>query len=139
MCTYLFHVFILTVCSQVEYSPSDVQILHHHPNITVELHERVEINCTVRSIERKGQIEWKYNNSIINSSDDNVEINNSIYIHEMCGFISTITIKNFTAANEGLYTCNASQKNTNYTSDSVHVVIANVAGIMVNCTYRLHM
>ena len=113
------------VCSQVEYSPPDVEIQNHHPNITVGLHENVTINCTIRSIVSRGKVEWKHNDSIVNSSDNVGVITNS-YDRELCGFTSTITISNFTRANEGLYTCNASQSTSNSSSDSIYVLIETI-------------
>lgn len=83
----------------------------------------VTINCTIRSIgSRGGKVEWKYNNSIVNSSG----FTNSGYNQELCGFISTLIINNFTKANEGLYTCIASQPTSNSSNDSVHVFIETV-------------
>ena len=85
------------VCSQVGYTPPDVEI----QNIIVGLHENVTINCIIRSIVSWGKVKWKHNGSIINSSDNVGVITNS-YDRELCGFTSTITISNFTRANEGL-------------------------------------
>ena len=110
--------YVVTVCSQVENSPPDVEIQNHHPNITVELHERVTINCTVRSIGSSGDVVWKQNDGIVTSCD----INN-VYDYELCGFMSTITINSFTRGNEGLYTCSASQRTGNSSSDSIYVFI----------------
>ena len=64
-------------------------------------------------------MEWKYNDSIVNSS----EFINSDYDQQLCGFISTLIINNFTKANEGLYTCSASQPTSDSSSDSVYVLI----------------
>ena len=120
---FLSDLFVWIVCSQVESSLPDVEIQHHHPNITVQLHERFELNCTIRSIGNRGKVEWKYNDNIINSTDtDNITTINSMYDRELCGFISTLVINNFTTANEGLYSCNASQPTTNSSSDSVYVL-----------------
>lgn len=57
---------------------------------------------------------------------DNVEVITSKYNRNTCGFISTIIITNFTTANEGIYTCNASQPYSNYSSDNVYIFIDNV-------------
>ena len=122
----LFNCYVVTVCSQEEYSPPDVEIQNHRPNITVGLHERVTINCTVRSIGSSGEVVWKYNDSIVNSSDNNVGFINNVYDQNLCGFMSTITINNFTRANEGLYTCNGSQHTSNSSSDSIYVLIETV-------------
>ena len=54
-------------------------------------------------------IEWKYNNTIIKSSQI-IEITTSSYNQELCGFTSTLIIRNFTAANKGQYTCTAMYK-----------------------------
>ena len=67
-------------------------------------------------------MEWKYNDSIVNSSG----FTNSDYNRGLCGFMSTLIINNFTKANEGLYTCNASQPSSNSSSDSVYVLIETV-------------
>ena len=64
-------------------------------------------------------MEWKYNDSIVNSSG----FTNSDYNQELCGLTSTLIINDFTKANEGLYTCIASQPSSNSSSDSVHVFI----------------
>ena len=122
---YVSHLVYLfpAVCSQVEYNKPDVEIQNHLPNITVKLHERVEINCTIRSIVKEGEVQWRHNDRTMNSSR-NIEIIQSSYDQEICSFTSMMIINNFTAAeNEGLYTCNASQPNSNYSSDSVYVVI----------------
>ena len=122
MIVCLFNCYVDIVCSQVEYSSPDVEIQNHHRNIIVELHERVTINCTVRSIGSRGKVVWKYNyDNILYSSDNNVGFINDVYVQELCGFMSTITINNFTRANEGLYTCSASQSTNNSSSDSIYV------------------
>jgi len=57
----------------------------------------------------------------------------------LCGYTSTLIINNFTRAHEGLYTCNASQPNSNSSSDSVYVLIEIIppAGeeIAISCYY----
>ena len=114
------------VCSQVEYSPPEVEIQNRHPNITVGLYDKVLINCSVRSIVERGNVKWKFNNSIINPSDNiGVNISNN-YDPMFCGYTSTVIINSFTRAYEGLYTCNASQPNSISTSDSIHVLIENI-------------
>ena len=108
------------VCSDLQSLP-DVEIQSHQPHyITAKLHERIVINCTITSIESTGKVEWKYNDRTLTSSDS--EVISNMYKHESCSLISTITINNFTTANEGLYTCNASQPHRNYRSDSVYVL-----------------
>jgi len=57
------------------------------------------------------------------NTSSNVEVINGIYNDELCGFISTIIITNFTTANEGLYICNASQPDSSYNSDSIYILI----------------
>ena len=119
-------IYFSAVCSQVESSPPDVVIENHHPNITVELHKKFELNCTVRTIRPSGKVEWKHNDGIMNISN-NTEIIKHTYNQEMCAFISTLVIHNFTTTNEGQYTCNASHVNpkgdTLSSSDSVYVLI----------------
>ena len=116
------------VCSQVEYSPPEVEIQNHHPNITVGLYDKVIINCTVRSIVVRGNVKWKFNNSIINCNpSDNIGVNiSNNYDPMFCGYTSTVIINNFTRSHEGLYTCNASQPNSISSSDSIHVLIENI-------------
>jgi len=141
--------FSSIVCSQVEHSPPDVEIQIHHPNITVELYanitvelyETVKINCTIRNIGKRGKAKWKYNDSMISSS--NVETINGMYNDELCGFISTIIITNFTIANEGLYICSASQPDSSYSSDSIYILIDTVpltaAGMVYACSYLKYL
>ena len=51
----------------------------------------------------------------------------SSYVPDICGFTSKVIIQNFTIANEGQYTCNASHVNpkgdTLSSSDGVYVLI----------------
>ena len=105
----LFDLFVGPVCFKVESSPPDVEIENHHTNITVELHTRFELNCTIRSIGTRGTVEWKHNNKVINGYLSGI-IKNS-YDREMCGYRSRVIMHNFTIANEGYYTCNATHQN----------------------------
>ena len=52
-----------------------------------------------------------------------IDVTNYNYDSMLCGYASTITISNVTRIHEGLYTCNASQPNSNSSSDSVYVLI----------------
>ena len=49
----------------------------------------------------------------------------------MCGFTSRVIIHNFTTANEGQYTCNATHVNprgdTTFNSDSVYILMVAVS------------
>ena len=87
----------------------------NHPNITIQMHKRFELDCMIRSIGTRGKVEWKYKDSIINSS----KIFND-YNQKLCGFTSTMIINNFTTANEGLYTCNASQSSSISSNECLH-------------------
>ena len=124
--SFYLDLFVWAVCSQVESSPPDVVIENHHPNITVELHKKFELNCTIRSIGPRGTVEWKHNDNIIVSSNK-TEIITSNYVRNICGYTSRVIIHNFTTANEGYYTCNATHESPGneitFNSDSVHVLI----------------
>ena len=94
--------------------------------ITVKLLTRFELNCTIRNIGKWGTVEWKHNDRILKSCNNN-EIIKSSYDPEMCGYTSTVIIHNFTTANEGYYTCNATHENprneSTFKSDTVYVLI----------------
>ena len=81
-------------------------------------------------VKKRGNVKWKFNNSIINPSD-NIGVNINNYDHMFCGYTSTVIINNFTRAYEGLYTCNASQANSISSSDSVYVLIENTGKEMI--------
>lgn len=65
-------------------------------------------------------VEWKYNNTIIKSSQI-TEITTSSYNKELCGFTSTLIIRNFTTANKGQYTCTTMYKYYPIVDHSVYV------------------
>jgi len=84
-----------------------------------------EMNCTARSIGKEGRIQWQFNDTLIESCTRcNVQVITNEYDAENCSFVSTVIIKTFTIINQGVYTCNASQPNTDYyNSDSIHILI----------------